>query len=160
MRLALAAVAVAAALLLTGCGSGDSSSGSSSAASASPSSSAASPSTSASASTSASTPAGAAATIKIEHFSFGSPLTVKPGTSVRVVNDDSQAHTVTEAKGLFDSGNVAGDRGTASVTAPKKPGTYQLTCRYHANMHGTLVVSTAAAGATPSASASDDKGGN
>jgi plastocyanin len=74
----------------------------------------------------------------IENFQF-SALTVKAGTKVKVTNKDSAAHTVTDKGGKFDSGNVAGSGGTATFTAPAK-GTYQLICKYHPNMHGTLTV--------------------
>jgi plastocyanin len=157
MRRVLRVVAVASALVLAGCGGGSSGSGGSSA---TPSAAATSSAGSRSASASPSAGATAAATIKIEKFKFGAPLTVRPGATVRVVNDDSQAHTVTDAGGAFDSGNVAGDGGTAAFTAPAKPGTYQLICQYHANMHGILIVSTSAPATAPSASASDDKGGD
>lgn len=57
-----------------------------------------------------------------------------------VENRDQVAHTVTaDASGsLFD---VTVDPGsTASFTAPTSPGSYKFHCRFHANMHGTLVV--------------------
>jgi plastocyanin len=79
------------------------------------------------------------ASMTIENFQY-STLTVKAGTKVSVVNKDSAAHTVTDKGGSFDSGNIAGGGAKGSFTAPSKPGTYQLICKYHPNMHGTLTV--------------------
>jgi plastocyanin len=58
---------------------------------------------------------------------------------VMVTNADVQSHTVTSKDGGFDV-KVDGGGGTAMLTAPKTPGTYALTCDFHANMTGSLVV--------------------
>jgi plastocyanin len=39
---------------------------------------------------------------------------------------------------MFDVDVSAG--GTATFTAPSKPGSYPYHCKYHGNMHATLVV--------------------
>ena len=62
-----------------------------------------------------------------------------PGARITVKNQDDQNHTVTSAtKGAFDVSVTGG--GTATFTAPTKPGSYMFACSFHANMMGTLVV--------------------
>ena len=87
----------------------------------------------------AAAPAAAGSTITIRSFAFGSPLTVKPGQSIAVVNQDSAPHTVTADDGKsFDA--KAGPGGSGSFTAPMAPGTYAFHCTVHPSMHGTLTV--------------------
>jgi plastocyanin len=125
-RIVLAVPFVVVALGVAGCSG---SSGGSSASSSPPSGSSAS----------AAAPAAAASTITIQSFAFGAPLTVKPGQSVSVVNQDSAPHTVTADDGhSFDA--KAGPSGSGQFTAPAAPGTYAFHCSVHPNMHGTLVV--------------------
>jgi len=81
----------------------------------------------------------AAAVIIIKDFTFTVPASVAPGSKVMVTNADSEAHTVTSKGGGFDV-KVAGRGGTAVLTAPAAPGTYKLTCDFHANMNGSLTV--------------------
>jgi len=83
----------------------------------------------------ASAPAGA--TLTIAGFAF-SPLTVKAGDTVTVVNSDSVDHTVTVASASLDVNVPAG--GSATFTAPATPGDYALTCDFHPSMKGTLTV--------------------
>lgn len=95
------------------------------------------PSTSTSSSPPAGAPAGATLTIK--DFMFGVPVSVAPGATVTVSNADPEAHTVTSKDGGFDL-KVAGHGGTGTFTAPPA-GRYQLSCDFHADMTGVLVVS-------------------
>ena len=81
----------------------------------------------------------AAATITIKDFAYGDPLTVAPGAAVTVTNMDAAAHTVTADEGSAFDAQVKGG-GTATFTAPTKPGSYAYHCTYHPGMHGTLVV--------------------
>ncbi len=76
----------------------------------------------------------------MKDFAYEVPVSVAPGAKVMVANADKVAHTVTADSGgdVFDVNIDAG--GTASFTAPTKPGTYEFHCIYHGNMHGTLVV--------------------
>lgn len=78
------------------------------------------------------------AAITIQNFAYVPPtLTVEPGETVAVHNEDATTHTVSGTG--FTSGDVpAGQSG--SFTAPVAPGTYPYTCAYHASMHGTLEV--------------------
>ncbi|MEI8082996.1 MAG: cupredoxin domain-containing protein, partial [Actinomycetes bacterium] len=75
--------------------------------------------------------------MKISGYEF-SPLTVRAGQSFTVKNNDAAAHTVTSAAGGFDV-SVPGN-GQVTVTAPTTAGTYPLTCDFHSDMHGTLIV--------------------
>jgi predicted lipoprotein with Yx(FWY)xxD motif/plastocyanin len=85
-------------------------------------------------------PAVAAKTVKvsIKNFSFGAPLTVTEGTTVEWMNADSAAHTVTDAGGAFDSGNM--EQGATFSFTFTKSGTYDYVCSYHAGMKGQVVV--------------------
>lgn len=66
---------------------------------------------------------------------------MKPGAKITITDTDGISHTVTsDQAGLFDA-TVTGGGGSATMTAPTKPGTYPFHCTYHANMHGVLVVS-------------------
>ena len=76
-------------------------------------------------------------TLTIASFKF-SALTVPAGAEVTVKNQDSATHTV-KVKGTDVDVNVPGG-GQATFTAPAKAGTYDLTCDFHASMHGTLTV--------------------
>jgi plastocyanin len=81
----------------------------------------------------------AKAMIMIKSFAYTGTTKVAPGTTVTVMNADSEAHTVTaDTGGAFD---VKIDPGaSATFTAPSKPGTYPYPCSYHATMHGVLRV--------------------
>jgi plastocyanin len=85
--------------------------------------------------------AGTSATvvITITNFAYQGPVSVTPGSTVTVKNEDSQAHTVTsDQAGLFDA--VVPGGGNVVFTAPTTAGSYAYHCTYHSNMHGTLVV--------------------
>ena len=76
--------------------------------------------------------------VSIKNLSFGAPLTVPVGTKVVWTNNDAMQHTVTEANGLFDSGNVgAGDSFSFTFT---KEGTYNYACKIHSSMQGQVIV--------------------
>ena len=109
-----------------------------------PSPAAAKPSAAGSATPGASTPstapadAATGATLTIRDFAYAVPASVHPGAAVTVVNKDGEAHTVTVAGGL----KVVVQGGmTAMLGAPSKPGTYKISCDFHGNMHGDLLVS-------------------
>ncbi|MEO6998537.1 MAG: cupredoxin domain-containing protein [Terracoccus sp.] len=77
----------------------------------------------------------------IKDFAYQVPASVKPGAKITITDTDGISHTVTsDQAGLFDA-TVTGGGGSATMTAPTKPGTYPFHCTYHANMHGVLVVS-------------------
>jgi plastocyanin len=135
---------VAAGLIvgLTGCGSSTTTEGSEgSARSTSPtsSSSATTPATQVS-ETATSAPEAKSLVIAIKDFKYTVPASVAPGTKVTVKNEDAENHTMTSApKGAFEV-TATGGGGTATLTAPTKPGSYPFTCDFHADMMGTLVV--------------------
>lgn len=84
--------------------------------------------------------ASAAASITIKDFGYGPPVTVPPGATVTVTNQDSARHTVTADEGSAFNVDVQGSGGTGTFTAPAQPGTYAYHCDFHPGMHGALVV--------------------
>jgi plastocyanin len=82
--------------------------------------------------------------ITIKDFSFSpGTITVAPGATITVHNQDSATHTVTAVSphtGVFNTGDVS-PGSTATFKAPTAPGTYPYICNIHQFMHGTLVVS-------------------
>ena len=78
-------------------------------------------------------------TITMANMSFGEPITVAPGATITLKNDDSAEHSVTsQTEGKFDVHVDAGEQGT--LTAPTEPGEYAFYCVYHPSMKGTLIV--------------------
>ncbi|MFD7900775.1 cupredoxin family copper-binding protein [Kitasatospora sp. NPDC059747] len=98
---------------------------------------------SATASASAATPAPSstgALQVTIKNFAFApASLTVKPGQTVTVVNQDSTTHTLTASDKSFDTGNIA-PGASATFTAPQQTGDHPYICTIHPFMHGTLTV--------------------
>lgn len=84
-------------------------------------------------------PPPAAVTVHIKNFAYvPASVTVKPGDTVRFVNDDDPAHTVTASDGSFDSGYLAKGDGWSHTFA--NGGTYAYYCAYHTYMKATVVV--------------------
>jgi plastocyanin len=79
-------------------------------------------------------------TVTISNFMF-SPMTaaVAPGATVKVLNKDAVAHTITGMGGAFDTGNI-GPGQSKTFTAPAKPGSYHYICNIHQYMMGTIQV--------------------
>jgi hypothetical protein len=73
-------------------------------------------------------------TIENTTFSAASGFTQQ---AFSIVNNDAVAHTVTDSGKAFDLEIPA--LGTASLTLTQ-PGTYQIHCRIHSSMQGTIVV--------------------
>jgi plastocyanin len=79
------------------------------------------------------------ATITIADMSFGEPVTVAPGATITIKNQDSVEHSVTsKTEGKFSVDVDGKEQGT--LTAPTAPGTYAFYCKYHPSMNGTLIV--------------------
>lgn len=80
-------------------------------------------------------------TIVIKNFTF-SPMsiTVAPGATVTVHNEDSTTHTLTATGGAFNTGDIA-PGATKTFIAPHRAGTYSYICSIHQYMTGTLEVS-------------------
>jgi plastocyanin len=129
----LAGAAVAAVILASCSSSGGSSAPATTKAAAAPAASSSAPAASSAATT--------ASGITISNFAYSGTMTVKAGQKVTVTNNDTVAHTLTDkATHKFDTGNINGNGGTGTFTAPSKPGTYKFGCTYHPNMAGTLTV--------------------
>jgi plastocyanin len=131
------AAAAALTLLVAACGSSNDDNGTGSAAGPTTGAGSTSAPAGTTAAPSSSSGGGGEAEIEIESFQFKVPASVSPGQAVKVTNKDSATHTVTSGD-KFDS--EVGGSGTSTFNAPSAAGTYQLTCKFHANMHGTLVV--------------------
>jgi plastocyanin len=94
----------------------------------------------AAAGSSSSTPAKAGA-ITNKNFSFSpGSITVSPGATVTVTNNDQVAHTVTSSSAGFDTGDISPGQ-SKTFTAPMKAGKYPYICSIHQYMTGTLIVS-------------------
>ena len=150
-RLTVAAAALTAAI--AACSSGNDSSGSA-APSVATTTSAAAPTTSAPAGGEATSSDGGGSggsddgqaagsgTITIKDFAFGAPLTVRPGATIKVTNQDAAAHDVSsDDEGRFRTPLLNKDE-SATFTAPTQPGTYKFSCTVHGQMQGigTLIV--------------------
>jgi plastocyanin len=133
-KITLLAIVPVLALGLSACGSSSGDAGSSSS---SPMSSM-DMSSSSSGSASSSPAQGAEAVITISDFAYKVPASVAPGATITIKNEDSQAHTVTSKDGGFDV--KIDPKGTATMKAPDRTGSYTFVCTFHANMTGTLVV--------------------
>jgi plastocyanin len=82
-------------------------------------------------------------TIVIKNFMFSpAHLTVPPGATVHIHNEDSVTHTLTDKSdpGLFSTGDIPAGQ-TKAIKAPAKAGSYSYICMIHQFMTGTLVVS-------------------
>lgn len=78
-------------------------------------------------------------TVHIKNFAFvPAKLTVPAGSTVRFVNDDTEAHTVTANDKSFDSAGL--DAGEAWSHRFATVGTFAYFCAVHPYMHGTIVV--------------------
>jgi plastocyanin len=77
--------------------------------------------------------------VHIKNFKFvPATLTIKAGTTVKFVNDDSDAHTATANDKTFDSGGLdTNDSWSHTFT---KPGTYNYFCAVHPYMKGLITV--------------------
>ncbi|WP_030182734.1 cupredoxin domain-containing protein [Streptomyces violaceorubidus] len=85
--------------------------------------------------------AGSGTRVTISDFKFQpASLTVSPGATITVVNDDTTTHTLTATKsGAFDTGDIDPGK-SATFSAPSKPGDFPYDCTIHPFMKGTLTV--------------------
>ena len=80
-----------------------------------------------------------AVTVAISDFQFKpATTTVTAGQSVRFVNRDQEAHTVTATDKTFDSEGL--DSGASWTHTFTRPGKYAYYCELHPYMKGTIVV--------------------
>lgn len=79
------------------------------------------------------------ATVMIQNFAYNpNTLTVKAGTNVTWVNQDSAIHDVASDSGAFASKDLAkGESYTHNFT---KPGEYSYHCNEHPSMTGKIIV--------------------
>jgi plastocyanin len=85
---------------------------------------------------------GAVAVVHIRMFAFvPSKVVVSAGQTVRFVNDDDEAHTVTASDKSFDSAGL--DTGDSWSHVFSKTGTFNYFCALHPYMKGVVVVSAA-----------------
>ena len=86
-------------------------------------------------------PAGAKAqpVITISGFAFSGKLTVRPGVTVKVVNNDAVAHTFSNPKGRFDTGTIPA-HSSKTFVAPRRVADYQARCNIHTTMTTVLHV--------------------
>lgn len=76
--------------------------------------------------------------VSIKNFAFDpQTITIKTGTTVTWINDDSVLHTVT-SDGNFDSGTLDKDE-TFSYTFDEE-GTFSYICTIHPRMTGKIIV--------------------
>lgn len=86
-------------------------------------------------------PAQAAKTYNVDIHSFmfmPESITVEAGSTVTFKNSDDVDHTVTAKDGSFDSGPIS--KGKTYSTTFTKPGVYQIYCKPHTFMVGTITV--------------------
>jgi len=77
--------------------------------------------------------------ITISGFAYQGTLTVPPGATVTVRNEDLFPHTLTAVDDSFTTPVIEG-LGEATFQAPTVPGSYPITCQIHPTMSGTLIV--------------------
>jgi plastocyanin len=78
-------------------------------------------------------------TVHLHNDAFAPPtITIHTGDTVRWINDDDDAHTVTAIDGSFDSKGI--DTNGSWTHTFTKPGTYKYFCELHPFMKGTIVV--------------------
>ena len=76
-------------------------------------------------------------TVSIQNFAFSpATLTVKAGTTVTWVNNDSTVHTIKSDS--FNSDNL--NRGDKFTFTFNTPGSFGYVCGIHPDMKGTIVV--------------------
>lgn len=76
--------------------------------------------------------------ITIQNSTFSSPVTVKAGTKVTWMNNDTMDHTVVADDGSFDLGVVTTSQSKSYTFTT--PGTYAYHCNLHPGMSGTVIV--------------------
>ena len=78
-------------------------------------------------------------TLHIRRFAFvPDRVLLRPGDSLRIVNEDIAPHTVTALSGAWDSGSL--DRGGQAVIVFDRAGEHPFRCAWHPQMTGTVVV--------------------
>ena len=76
------------------------------------------------------------------------PIQVTVASTVTWMNGTSLAHTATSDAGAWNTGTIA-PGATSSAVAFNTAGTFAYHCNFHADMHGTVIVSAAAVSPAP-----------
>ena len=77
--------------------------------------------------------------VHIKDFKFiPATLTIKAGTTVKFINDDTDAHTATAVGKAFDSGGL--DTNDSWTHTFSQPGSYSYICAVHPYMKGVINV--------------------
>jgi plastocyanin len=79
------------------------------------------------------------------------PIHVTTGATISWSNGTSLAHTAPAESAAGDTGAIATGATSSAITF-NTPGTFAYHCRFHSDMHGSIIV-TAAVTATPAATA-------
>jgi plastocyanin len=83
-------------------------------------------------------------TIHMQNNAFVPPeLLALPGSGITWINDDSTAHSLkmSFSDGGFNTGDIL-PGSQWSYTFGKKEGTFNISCKYHPDMKGTVVIKT------------------
>jgi plastocyanin len=83
------------------------------------------------------------------------PIRVTVGSTVTWMNATIRAHTATSDTGAWNTGAIA-PAGTSSSVTFNTAGTFAYHCTFHADMHGSVIVS--AASTTPAATPAPVRG--
>jgi plastocyanin len=83
------------------------------------------------------------------------PIRVTVGSTVTWMNGTSLAHTATSDTGAWNTGAIA-PGGSSSAVTFSTAGTFTYHCTFHADMHGSVIVS--AASTTPAATPAPVRG--
>jgi plastocyanin len=78
------------------------------------------------------------ASITIEDFDFGDPISVAVGQTLTITNADGVPHTWTAADGAFDSGSISGS--SSFEFAFDAVGEFEFFCTIHPSMKGSITV--------------------
>lgn len=70
------------------------------------------------------------------------PIRITVGSTVTWTNDHSLAHTATADSGAWDTGALATGATSSAITF-NTAGSFPYHCRFHADMHGSVIVSAA-----------------
>jgi plastocyanin len=87
---------------------------------------------------------GPSAMVMISNFSFGTDLTIAPGTTVTFMNEDSAPHTATQGSNGVKAPDALFDLqlppGASKSYTFADAGTYKVTCTLHPQMNMTITV--------------------
>jgi plastocyanin len=77
--------------------------------------------------------------VVIKNFAFApDKVSVAKGTAIKVTNEDGAAHTFSAKDGSFNTGDLGG--GATKTVKVEQAGTFDVYCKIHTYMTGTLVV--------------------